>query len=137
MKKKRIALILGVCFMTATLQIGCGGSASSDKYAMTEEAATEAPMEEIYYEGNGMVTSGSSAEMKEMETMEDAVVEEGSGDADSNTDTSSQTDGERVERKLIKTVDLNLETENYDSLMVGLEKEIETLGGYIEYKQRK
>ena len=134
MKKKRIALILGVCFMTATLQIGCGGSASSDKYAMTEEAAAEAPMEEIYYEGNGMVTSGSSAEMKEMETMEDAIVEEEGQEAEGNPNASDKTDGEHVERKLIKTVNLNLETENYDSLMVGLEKEIEALGGYIEYK---
>lgn len=133
MKRRKIAYVLGICFMAATLQIGCGGSASAD-YAVTEEAAAEAPMEEVIYESNSMVTGGSSAEMKEMEAMEDAVVEEGSGDADSNTDTSSQTDGERVERKLIKTVDLNLETENYDSLMVGLEKEIETLGGYIEYK---
>ena len=134
MKKKRIALILGVCFMTATLQIGCGGSASSDKYAMTEEAAAEAPMEEIYYEGNGMVTSESSAEMKEMETMEDAIVEEEGQEAEGNPNASDKTDGEHVERKLIKTVNLNLETENYDSLMVGLEKEIEALGGYIEYK---
>lgn len=133
MKKKKVTYVLGLCFMAAALQIGCGGSASAD-YAVTEEAAAEAPMEEVIYESNSMVTGGSSAEMKEMEAMEDAVVDEGSGDADSNKDTSSQTDGERVERKLIKTVDLNLETENYDSLMVGLEKEIETLGGYIEYK---
>ena len=129
MKKQKIAYMLGICFVAATLQMGCGGSASSDKYAMTEEAAAVAPMEEIYYEDNGMLTSGSSAELKDMEIVEDVeVAEEGS------MDSAKQTAENQVERKLIKTVNLNLETENYDSLMVGLEQEIEALGGYIEYK---
>ena len=129
MKKKKIALILGVCFVTASLQIGCGG-ASKDS-AVTESAAAEAPMEEIYYEENGMgmVTAGSS-EMKEMETMDEAAVEEEMS-AEAGNEQGTEV---RTERKLIRTVDLNLETENYDSLMEGLEQEIKSLGGYIEYK---
>ena len=130
MKKKKIALILGICFLAATLQIGCGG-ASKDS-AFTEEAAAEAPMEEIYYADNamGMVTSGSSAEMKEMETADEIVEETGT----TGESGQEQTEEVRTERKLIRTVDLNLETENYDSLMEGLEQEINNLGGYIEYK---
>lgn len=130
MKKRKIALILGMCFMAATLQIGCGGASSSDM-AVTEEAAAEAPMEEIYYENaTGMVTSGSSAEMKEMETADEAMEEEmGTESGQEQADTEI-----RTERKLIRTVDLNLETENYDALMKGLEQEINNLGGYIEYK---
>lgn len=137
MKKKKVTYVLGLCFMAAALQIGCGGSASADKFAVTEEAAAEAPMEEVIYtadNGTGMVTAGSSAEMKEMEAAEDVVTEEGSMETDDKNSPSNQTKGERIERKLIKTVHLNLETENYDSLMVGLEEEIEALGGYIEYK---
>ena len=129
MKKQKIAYVLGICFMAATLQIGCGASVSPDKYAMTEESAAMAPMEEIYYEGNGMLSSGSSAELEDME-----IVEEMETTEDGSADSTKQTGGDRVERKLIKTVNLNLETENYDTLMVGLEQEIEALGGYIEYK---
>ena len=129
MKKRKIACILGICFMAATLQIGCGGaSVSADKYAMTEESAAVAPMEEIYYE-NGMLTSGSSVELEDKEIIEDMEAAE-----DSSTDASKQRVEDTVERKLIKTVNLNLETENYDALMAGLEQEIEALGGYIEFK---
>ena len=35
-------------------------------------------------------------------------------------------------RKLIRTVDLSVETENYDELMAGLEEQVSRLGGYIE-----
>ena len=131
--KKKIMLLLGIAIMTAVLQIGCGG-ASGSKDTMIEEAAAQAPMEEAYYEGNGMgmVTQESSTEMKEMESMDEIVVEKSEGN--DKVEGTNKSAGERVERKLIKTVNLNLETENYDSLMLGLEQEIKTLGGYIEYK---
>lgn len=108
--------------MAACIQTGCGG-ASFDT-AVTEEAAAEAPMEEmIYTESADMIASGSSEikKMENQEAMEEAGLEQ------EETEVPTQ-------RKLIKTVDLNLETENYDSLMEGLTKEIEGLGGYIEYK---
>ena len=135
MKKKKIALILGMCFMAASLQIGCGGA--SKDYAVTEEAAAEAPMEEVVYmadNATGMVTSGSSVEMKG-EAMDDVATEEVEF-SEEETGAQSENPKEEVktERKLIKTVNLNLETENYDSLMVGLEQQINELGGYIEYK---
>ncbi len=41
---------------------------------------------------------------------------------------------QQSQRKLIKTVDLNVETESYDTLVAGLESQIEELGGYIEYQ---
>ena len=70
MKKRKNLYVLGICFIVATLQIGCGGSATSDQFVMTEEAAAEAPMEEIYYESNSMVTGAGSDELKEMENMD-------------------------------------------------------------------
>lgn len=39
-----------------------------------------------------------------------------------------------AERKLIKTVNLSVETETYDEALTQLEKQVETLGGYIEYQ---
>lgn len=38
-------------------------------------------------------------------------------------------------RKLIRTVDLNVETESYDQLMADLETRVGQLGGYIEFKE--
>ena len=131
MKKSKLALTLGLGFLAATLQLGCGG-ASKDS-AVTESAAA-VPMEEMYYADNamGMVTAGSSAEMKEMESADEIAVEE-----EAYEEAGQQEQGKeavQTERKLIRTVDLNLETENYDTLMEGLEQEIHHLGGYIEYK---
>ena len=134
MKKRKIALILGMCFMAASLQFGCGG-ASKDS-AVTESAAAEAPMEEMVYmadNATGMVTAGSSAEMKG-EAMEDVAEEAEVTAEEAGVQTDNQQEKVRTERKLIRTVDLNLETENYDSLMKGLEQQINELGGYIEYK---
>ena len=127
MKKRKIALILGMCLAAATLQIGCGG-ASKDS-AFTEEAAAEAPMEMFYADNaTGVITNGSSAEFKKEEFADDTLMEE------AGTDAGEQQTEVHTERKLIRTVDLNLETENYDDLMEGLEQEINNLGGYIEYK---
>ena len=131
MKKGKLTLTLGMCFLAATLQIGCGGASKS---SITAESAAVAPMEEMYYADNAMemVTGSSSAEMKEMEAVEESVVEEGSLDASGEPEQNKETS--RTERKLIRTVELNLETENYDALMEGLEQEIQRLGGYVEYK---
>ena len=130
MRKRKLVLTLGMCLLAATLQIGCGG-ASKDS-AVTESAAAT-PMEEVYYEDNamGMITSGSSVQMEEMEIVDEVEAEEALEEA--GTD-AAQAEAVTTERKLIRTVDLNLETENYDFLMEGLEAEINRLGGYIEYK---
>ena len=134
MKKRKIALMLGMCFMAACLQIGCGGA--SKDMAVTEEAAAEAPMEEVVYmadNATGMVTAGSSAEMKG-EAIEDVAEEAETTAEEAGVQTDNQQEEVKTERKLIRTVELNLETENYDSLMKGLEQQINELGGYIEYK---
>lgn len=135
MKKNKMARILGMCFMAAALQIGCGGAAK-DSAVMESAPAAGAPMEEVMYmadNATGMVTAGSSAEMK-AEAMEEAVEEAEVTAEEAGTQTDNQQAEGRTERKLIRTVDLNLETENYDSLMEGLEQQINSLGGYIEYK---
>lgn len=135
MKKNKMVRILGMCFIAAALQIGCGG-ASRDSAVMEAAPAAEVPMEEVMYmadNATGMVTAGSSAEMK-AEAMEDAVEEAEVTAEEAGTQTDNQQAEGRTERKLIRTVDLNLETENYDSLMEGLEQQINSLGGYIEYK---
>lgn len=129
MRKRKLTCILGMCFLAATLQMGCAGAAKGS--AVTEEAAAVAPMEEVYYESNAteMVTGAAGVEMKE--TADEAMEEEMGTTEESGQETAKEAS---TERKLIKTVNLNLETENYDALMDGLEQEISNLGGYIEYK---
>lgn len=132
MKKRKTALTLGMCFLTAVLQTGCGGA--SKDMAITESAPS-APMEEMLYADSaaGMITNGSSVELKKEEFAEDEIAVEEKSFEETRQQGQNE-DAIRTERKLIRTVDLNLETENYDSLMEGLEQEINALGGYIEYK---
>ena len=119
--KKKIIFVIAMCLIATSLQTGCGG-ASKDSMVM-EEAAAVAPMEEMFYDDSAMGAITSTVEMN----LEKGEVYEESETPKSESSVTN-------ERKLIKTVNLNLETENYDSLMEGLEAEISRLGGYIEYK---
>lgn len=112
MKKRVIAACLAV--MLSMALAACGGSSKSADYAVTEEAAAEAPAEE-YYE----------AEMNAYGADDGLMVEEGADATGENT--------ALADRKLIKTVNLDVETKDYDGLLTNLEIQIEELGGYIEY----
>lgn len=114
--KKRLIVGLSVLAVSVSLA-ACGGSskefaaeeAAPMEWAAEEEAAEEMLMDS-YYDADYKDTNaeGGSAEAPEVE--ESAV----------------------SDRKLIKTVDLSVETKEYDKLMVSLEKQIDELGGYIE-----
>lgn len=107
--RRKSLLIFGLLFSLCCT--GCGGSANSvatESMKMTEGAFYDAPM------------------MEEAVIMESSAAEPG--------DHSPSDYKENTERKLIKTVELSLETDHYDELMVSLEEQILTLGGYIEYK---
>ena len=113
MSKKIIFII---CILSSLFYLGCGGSSKSVQTAMMEMK------EEAYYE---------AAPMEPM--AEEAVIAE-SGAAVSTGTSSQAGQSQTVDRKLIKTVDLSIETDQYDKLMVDLEKQIHSMGGYIEYK---
>lgn len=116
--KKRI--IPGLCMGLALLMlIGCGGSGSSDK-ASNAIAATTAASAQMYYD-NGMAGGGIYESAVEYETMDAEVTESG---ADTETKVTN--------RKLIKTVSMDVETEEFDGLISKLENRINALGGYIE-----
>ena len=117
--KKRVlavgfALVLSVCLAA------CGTSSEEAfdfaapegkyEYAATEEAA------EIAYDS-----------YYEEEAMEPEM-----GDAGNGAEAPEVNESATSQRKLIKTVDLSVETKDYDNLMTSLEKQIEDLGGYIE-----
>lgn len=110
---KRFAAMLAVTVILAAVLGGCGGSASSSKYeASADTAAMEVPaagsMDGGIYENGAMAL-----------TEESAV---------SETPTNVQAN----DRKLIKTVDMSVETEEFDALVSNVEKRVAELGGYIE-----
>lgn len=114
--KKRVLLCLSVLALSFSLT-ACGSSLESydtEAAAPMEWAAEEEAVEEVlmdsYYGEEYKATNTESGDAKAPEVDESAT----------------------ANRKLIKTVDLSVETKEYDKLMVSLEKQIEKLGGYIE-----
>ena len=105
--QRKIWLLTALCVILSVLQTGCGGSTSS--YDMADSVKEESYYEAPAMEESSMVnTSGSTAQ------------------------TTSKV--KQNNRKLIRTVELTVETDNYEELMTSLETEIESMGGYIELK---
>lgn len=116
-----LALVLtGVMVCTA----GCGASKSTEDIAMNGyggdsafQAAPEAAAAEIGYE-----TSSAEADIprKEMKA-------EGTGQSE-----SAEVKQATADRKLIKTVNMSVETKAFDTMLTSLTDKAAALGGYIE-----
>lgn len=124
MKKKKKALAATLTITIAILT-GCG--------ATYNDSASKS--ESVYDSGGGYYATADSAAAvtEEYEYAEDAAAAEEGYEAGSSSEVLDE-NVQPVERKLIKTVSLDVETENYDVLLGNLEKQIEELGGYIEYQ---
>lgn len=96
-------LVAMAAMVTVFTWTGCGGSSD---YAMSENTAAEAPMEEYV----GGFDNGSSVEVTE----------------------ASSTSTTAIDRKLIKTVDMTVETQAFDQMLATIEQQVQELGGYIE-----
>lgn len=118
--KKRFYQLLAVG-LSVVMLTGCGSSKSDSMYATSPskgfsngaQMADTATAEEYYYdekEYNGT----------------DAFT----GNAYDTTTTSAV---QMQERKLIKTVDLNVETKEYNGFMANIDSQVAKFGGYIEY----
>lgn len=129
MKKRLEQLVkkLGIVCLVGTLAMtwaGCGASKAS-----YDSAATISQPSENY----------SSAEMgggyyyAEDVVMEEADMELADGKTTESTERGN--DNEVVagtNRKLIKTVDMNVETKEFEKVMATIEEQVAALGGYIE-----
>ena len=97
---------------------GCGASSKSAGQSTNEFAATDSA---AVAESVAVAEGGGIYEMKAVESPEEeAALEE---------------DGQTVNdqsRKLIKTVDMDVETKNFDALIAHVESRVEALGGYVE-----
>ena len=107
MKQKVWKKLLTGVLLTALLSTGCGASADSTASSTTESAAMDmAPMEESAEESvsdGGGISSGNGIE---------AVAD--------------------TERKLIKTVNLDVQTLEFDAATEELAAKVNELGGYVE-----
>ena len=93
---------------------GCGASSKS--------AQTEATVADSAYAGDDLYSYDNSF-------YEEAASEDYDSTAGS-TETAEKV--QDTSRKLIKNVDMSVETEEFDALLANVEKRIEALGGYIE-----
>lgn len=124
MKKKRLFAGLLVISTILTLS-GCGAAKMTEAYdtAFNSSGAMKPSM--------GMEYVEMDAVMEEAVKYDDAGMNSGS--------TAIKTQGESVkesaattDRKLIKTVDMNVETQEFDELVACVEQQVKALGGYIE-----
>ena len=115
MKKTGIKACFIAALMVAVLSFpACGGSSSdSSKYAATESAAYDGG----YYDDN--------------EYADEVYAEEAKVTADANTSVDVG-EGNTTNRKLIKTVNMSVETKEFDNLVSGIEEQVAATGGYIE-----
>lgn len=110
--KKRLQLLVLSLLLVVNLT-ACGGSSSDSFNGLMTESKTESAPAEMYDSMEMGFSNGSSSV---------EVTEEASG-----SQTTQQTD-----RKLIKTVDMSVETKEYDNLLAAVENKVKFLGGYIE-----
>ncbi len=116
MKKtgKRIRTLLTAALMTAMLS-GCGGSGGSTDSMDSSQLMNDSSGVEINAEWDGAGGSYYDNDKSAQEVKPD-----------------SENDQVLNDRKLIKNVNLDVETKEFDALMAALEAQIQAMGGYIE-----
>lgn len=120
-KKNKWMRITGLLLAMGMVLAGCGGSSSESAANYKYE---EAPAEAVEYEyATDDIYMDTTAEMP----AEEAIAEEGgAGSAESP-------EVQDTERKLIKTVNMDVETEQFDVLMQTINDKSTALGGYVEF----
>ena len=113
MKRTRFfALLLSLCLLLGA----CGAQAPADKFLSNDVGYADSMDMESNYESPAETTAAfAPEELKTDGAAIDAPVQAG--------------------RKLIKTVQIDAETENYDELLTALEERITALGGYTESRR--
>ena len=106
--KKLISLTLAVMMVLALLS-GCGASSKTEAAMPREEAAAE----DMYVESSALMENGVTM---------DSASQSGSSTPD-------------TDQKLIKTVRMDVETEDMEALLPQISERISALGGYVEEQQ--
>ncbi|MDE7446060.1 MAG: DUF4349 domain-containing protein [Lachnospiraceae bacterium] len=119
-RKDRWKVVLTI-LMTGLLMTGCGGSAASKNAAASAETEMEVAYDSSASYDSGDIYSGGTVEAS-AEARENGGYDEGEGG----------TEELNTQRKLIKNVNLQVETENFDELLATVEEKTQKAGGYIE-----
>lgn len=124
-KRGRLRLIAAILGITVVIS-ACGG-ASAGKASLSAEApaADYAYDTAAAYDGGVVLRNGPAMTSNQYEAAEEEIAETGEG---GSTQEAAAASG----RKLIKTVNISAETEDFDALVPSLQKQVEALGGYIE-----
>ena len=136
MKKKSFSILL-VGIMVISMLTGCGSSSkgmmnAADTAAYESAPAAEAPAamaeeEYLYDAGYG------DYDMEAAEAAEEAPAGENGAEIENE---AGEVNNPQAGRKLITTMNISAETENFDALMGNLEKQITAFGGYIENSEQ-
>lgn len=128
-KWKSAAAFLLACILAGSMT-GCGSKALSseavaDRYEMTEEKAFD--------NGWGMeapAAADASLEMAEAEETSGTAMNAQVGELDQSA--VAEEGDKAAERKLIRNMNLSLETTGFDDLLQIIEQKVNELGGYIQ-----
>ncbi len=127
-RKNRKLKLLSLTLALGMLFTGCG--ATADKSAYTTETAAEAVAEEAsdagaYLSNDVYMEAGGSMVLEDTVTEEESAKEEekAAGELPETKD---------LARKLIRNVNLEVETETFEELLATVEDKTKSLSGYIE-----
>lgn len=122
-KRNRLLVLV----MAAVLMTGCG---STDKIMMSEPAYDNGYSDESFggYATDDIYSYDAAAASEEMMEMEYA--EPAEAGVTQNSSASPQV--QDTNRKLIKNVNMEVETEEFDTLLGKVEQKVNGLGGYVE-----
>lgn len=122
MKKRIIASL--VCAMLATSLIACGGSSETSNSSSGYKAAADSGSYEAaeYYADDYDYN---------YDVAEEAYISDGSGSSTA-VDTTTTENATTSNRKLIRTVNLSVETKEFDKLVDNISSEVTSRGGYVE-----
>ena len=124
MKKRCVMKVLPVVAMMSVLLSGCGNSGTKFAAVANDTAAAETAAYD--YDGGYMLSSGAVA-------MADEAVEYEYDDMAEPAEEPAELQNDALAgRKLIKNVNMNVETEQFDALVPNLQNQVAALGGYIE-----
>lgn len=134
--RKGITLIILSVFAAAVMMAGCGSSKSdyAEGYYTEAAAAEEAPAAEYAAEEFYMEDYSTA------ENSVDAVAETGDVGTEearsfNENEAENETQSAAANRKLIRNVIMDVETENLDAMMSSINERIDQYGGYAEYAE--